>query len=101
MIHTRSCRSLLLCYTSEINLFLIFLFFFFFFRVFLAHLIMACSKQTFFFAAFALILCIGRVAAITVEVHPHTKECFYENLQRDDTMSVTYQVSCSFFLVFE
>ncbi|CAO3675821.1 unnamed protein product [Rhizopus stolonifer] len=53
---------------------------------------MAYSKQTLILALFALILCFKSVIAITVEIHPHSKECFFEFLERDDSMSITYQV---------
>ncbi|KAI9260167.1 emp24/gp25L/p24 family/GOLD-domain-containing protein, partial [Sporodiniella umbellata] len=54
--------------------------------------IMAYPKKAFILAIFTFVLCLKSIAAITVEVHPETKECFYELLERHDSMSITYQV---------
>ncbi|KAI5814794.1 emp24/gp25L/p24 family/GOLD-domain-containing protein [Pyronema omphalodes] len=35
---------------------------------------------------------IGSVAAHSIALHPHSRECFHENLHRDDKMTVSYQV---------
>lgn len=35
---------------------------------------------------------IGTVAAHSIALHPHSRECFHENLHRDDKMTVSYQV---------
>lgn len=41
---------------------------------------------------FTILLCLGSVSALTLAIEPHKKECFFEYMNHDDSMSITYQV---------
>ncbi|CEG64529.1 hypothetical protein RMATCC62417_01484 [Rhizopus microsporus] len=42
---------------------------------------------------FTILLCLGSVSALTLAIEPHKKECFFEYMNHDDSMSITYQVA--------
>jgi hypothetical protein len=53
---------------------------------------MKFSKQAVAPFFFTILLCLGSVSALTLAIEPHKKECFFEYMDLDDSMSITYQV---------
>lgn len=43
-------------------------------------------------AVVAVLLCAGATSAHTIQLKAHSRECFHEQLHRDDRMTVTFQV---------
>ena len=40
----------------------------------------------------AILLCTGAASGHTIQLKAHSRECFHEQLHRDDRMTVTFQV---------
>lgn len=43
-------------------------------------------------AIVATLLCAGAASGHTIQLKAHSRECFHEQLHRDDRMTVTFQV---------
>lgn len=49
-------------------------------------------RSTLFTFVVAALAWLGMVSAHSIQLKAHSRECFHENLHKDDKMTVTFQV---------